>query len=71
MIRVSLPVPLGLDKGSESVKPCSGRLFQTIYRFLEFTHMLTKLSLKSRRRAHVDFLYEVSIQKGILNIQLI
>ena len=37
----------------------------------EAKSMLTKLGFKSRQRAHVDFLYEVSIQKGILNIQLI
>lgn len=66
------PEPNLYHSPTKSLKPRSGRLFETVDGFPEFAHFAClPLTRESRWRSNLYLFLKVTIQEGILDIQLI
>ena len=57
---------------TELIKPSTRSLFQTIYCLLDLVNVIWfRWIFKTQRLLHVDCLFQITMEKGILNIQLL
>jgi hypothetical protein len=70
-VRFGLNEPNGTGIGGETLEPCSRCLFEAIEGFKNLTHMIRIVSIdKPRGLLTVYNLVEISMEKGVFNIEL-